>query len=298
MSSGGGGSSAPTEQTIYNTSLPEYVEPYFKNILGRAQTESQSQYTPFPGRRVAYFSPDEMVAQGMSRGFASTAPGGYDVGIGRAAMTSGFQGLPYNNFGIQNRMNPYQQNVTDIQKREAVRNSQRMGSNIMGQAAQAGGLGGYREAIMQSERQRNLAQQLDDIQGKGSQQAFMNAQQQFQRDRDERARAAQIGLSGAQALPGLIGARSQDAQNRISMMSNLGQQARAMRQAGLDVGYQNFQAQRQFPRTSLGFYSNILRGVPVQPEQTISTYQQQAGLFQSLVGAGLGGLGLYKGLMG
>ena len=272
MSSGGGGSSAPTEQTIYNTSLPEYVEPYFKNILGRAQTESQSQYTPFPGRRVAYFSPDEMVAQGMSRGFASTAPGGYDVGIGRAAMTSGFQGLPYNNFGIQNRMNPYQQNVTDIQKREAVRNSQRMGSNIMGQAAQAGGLGGYREAIMQSERQRNLAQQLDDIQGKGSQQAFMNAQQQFQRDRDERARAAQIGLSGAQALPGLIGARSQDAQNRISMMSNLGQQARAMRQAGLDVGYQNFQAQRQFPRTSLGFYSNILRGVPVQPEQTTQTH--------------------------
>ena len=298
MGSGGGGSSAPTEQTIYNTSLPEYVEPYFKDILGRASAESKSQYTPFPGRRVAYFSPDEMIAQGMSRGYASTAPGGYNVGIGRAAMTSGFQGLPYSNFRLQNYMDPYQQNVTDIQKREAIRRSQQMGSNIMGQAAQAGGLGGYREAIMQAERQRNLAQQLDDIQGRGSQQAFMNAQQQLQRDRDERARAAQIGLSGAQALPGLLAARSQDAENRIGMLSRLGQQARAMRQAGLDIGYQNFQAQRQYPRTSLGFYSNILRGVPVQPEQTISTYQQQPGLFQSLVGAGLGGLGLYKGLTG
>ena len=40
----------------------------------------------------------------------------------------------------------------------------------------------------------------------------------------------------------------------------------------------------------------ILRGIPVSPEQRVSTYQQQPGLFQGAVSAGLGGLGLYRGL--
>ena len=37
---------------------------------------------------------------------------------------------------------------------------------IASKAAQSGGLGGYREAILQSERERNLGQRLDDIQAK------------------------------------------------------------------------------------------------------------------------------------
>ena len=36
----GGGSSAPTEQTVYSTDLPEYVEPYFKRLLQRGEAES------------------------------------------------------------------------------------------------------------------------------------------------------------------------------------------------------------------------------------------------------------------
>ncbi len=49
MSSGGGGSSAPAEQTIYNTSLPEYVEPYFKNKLAIKMTYSKEIiYTSSP----------------------------------------------------------------------------------------------------------------------------------------------------------------------------------------------------------------------------------------------------------
>ena len=42
----------------------------------------------------------------------------------------------------------------------------------------------------------------------------------------------------------------------------------------------------------------MLRGVPVQPNQTTSTYNQQPGLFQTGVGAGLAGLGLYRGAGG
>ena len=50
------------------------------------------------------------------------------------------------------------------------------------------------------------------------------------------------------------------------------------------------------PQQRLGFFSNILRGVPVQPQRTVSQFQQQPGLFQQALGLGLGGLGLYRGL--
>ena len=34
---GGGRSSAPSQQTVVQTNLPEYAEPYFTRLLGRAE---------------------------------------------------------------------------------------------------------------------------------------------------------------------------------------------------------------------------------------------------------------------
>jgi hypothetical protein len=96
---------------------------------------------------------------------------------------------------LQRYMSPYQQMVTDVEKREARRQSDIMGGQMGQQAAQVGGLGGYREAIMQSERERNLGQQLGDIQTRGSQAGFQQAQQAFEADRAAREQAARMGMS-------------------------------------------------------------------------------------------------------
>ena len=85
---------------------------------------------------------------------------------------------------------------------------------------------------------------------------------------------------------------------RIGALSGIGSQQRALRQAGLDLGYEDFMRQSAFPQQQLGFFSNILRGIPVTPQRTVSTFQQQPGLFQQALGLGLGGLGLYKGFGG
>ena len=69
-----------------------------------------------------------------------------------------------------------------------------------------------------------------------------------------------------------------------------------MDQASLDMGYQDFLRQQGYGQQQLGMLGGLLQGVPVQPEQNISTYQQQPGLFQTAVGAGLSGLGLYRGM--
>ena len=106
------------------------------------------------------------------------------------------------------------------------------------------------------------------------------------------------GQAAAQQLAGLGQARQADVQQRIAALTGIGSQQRALRQAGLDLGYEDFLRQQQYPQQQLGFYSNILRGVPVQPQRTVSTYTQQPGLFQQTLGLGLSGLGLYKGLRG
>jgi hypothetical protein len=80
-------------------------------------------------------------------------------------------------------MSPFQQNVTDIQKREAVRDAQK-GQIVQDLgAARQGTYGGSRQLLAGLERERNLGMQLGDIQARGSQAAYENAQAQFERDR-------------------------------------------------------------------------------------------------------------------
>ena len=427
MSLGGGGSSAPTETTVTQTDLPEYVQPYFERLLQRSEADSIQGYQPYGGQRLAYFSPDELTSQAMTRGYAtsgtpqaytdaqarfgSVAPmtsgytagqvgptyqagtynpnyqaGGFDAGYD--ARTRGSQyiagqaGPIYDPLAYEQNlsrfMSPYQQNVIDVEKREARRQSDIMGKGIGDQATGQGGLGGYREGIVQAERERNLAQQMGDIQTRGSQAAFESAQAQLERERaaqlgaaqfgltrfgaqegayqtqeqlsqasfnageQARQQAAQLGLSAqqqeeaarqaqekfaqsgfqmqeaarqaqekygqsaydmsnrynmmaAQGLQNIGSAQQQDVLSRIGALSGIGGQDRALRQASMDMGYEDFMRQRDFSKRQLSDFSGMLRGVPVQPEQRISTYSQQPGLFQQAVGAGLAGLGLYKG---
>ena len=78
-----GGSSAPTETTVTQTDLPEYVQPYFERLLKRGEAESNQPYSTYGGERIAYFSPDELTSQAMTRGYAQAGTP-YEYQIGRA----------------------------------------------------------------------------------------------------------------------------------------------------------------------------------------------------------------------
>jgi hypothetical protein len=110
------------------------------------------------------------------------------------------------NFGqqsAQDYMSPYQQNVTDIQKQEAVKDYSRQLPGMGAQASGAGAFGGTRHALVAAEGQRNLQNQLGGIQAAGSQNAYQNAQQQFNADQARRQQAQmsnqQAGLTTGQA---------------------------------------------------------------------------------------------------
>ena len=180
-------------------------------------------------------------------------PGTMDIGYGATDYQSGYQagqfdpgyqagdiarqysgptfeaGTSTDPTQIQDYMNPYTQLVTDIQKREARKQSDISGANIAQQAAQAGGLGGYREAIMQSEREGDLSQQLQDIQATGDQAAYQQAMQAMEADRAARLQEAQFGTQvrgqDIQAFQAGEQARQQAAQMGLSAQ----QQAEAAR---------------------------------------------------------------------
>jgi hypothetical protein len=88
-------------------------------------------------------------------------------------------------------MSPYQQDVTDIAKRYAIRddNIARLQRNTA--AEQAGAFGGSRQAVMEGMAGRDLGNRLSDLQAQGLQSAYTNAQQQFGQDRSA-TMAAQI----------------------------------------------------------------------------------------------------------
>jgi len=60
------------------------------------------------------------------------------------------------------------------------------------------------------------------------------------------------------------------------------------------MGYQDFQRQNQYPQEQINWMSNILNALPQQQNMTQSTFQQQPGLFQSVLGTGVAGLGMYN----
>lgn len=118
-------------------------------------------------------------------------------------------------------MSPYQQAVTDVAKREAAMEAQQANRMLASNAAKAGAFGGSRFGLEQAQVYRSGLQNLSDIQTKGSQAAFENAQAQYERDRQARLGyfqaqeaanqfGANLGLQGSQLLAqtGLQGAQT------------------------------------------------------------------------------------------
>jgi len=294
------GSSAPqqTEVTQTTTNLPEYAQPYFTRLLGRTEYESLNPYRTYTGQRLAEQTPQaqQVAARQTALGLAGAPREMAEAS--ELARTSVVNPQRFDTGIASMYMNPFQSLVSDIEQREARRASDITGEQIESRAAQSGGLGGYREAILQSERQRNLGQQLGDIEARGQRDAFAQAQQQFERDRANQLNAARQQLASAEFLGRQAPMQQKLAFDRLSQAQQAQEIGRNFRQAGLDMGYKDFLNQIAYPRQQLGFYGQILQGLPVTPGTQISQYAPTPSGTQQLLGLGLGGLGLYKALQG
>lgn len=185
-------------------------------------------------------------------------------------------------------MSPYMQNVVDIQQREARRASDIARQGQQAQAVGAGAFGGSRQALVEAERQRNLATQLGDIQSTGQQAAFQNAQQQFNAEQARQLQAQQAnqqaGLTtGLQNLNALLGIQQLGAgQNLQSQLAN--------QQAGLTTGQQNLAALLgvQNLGAQQGLQAQQLNQAAQLQAQQLGEQSRQFGYGKGLEAAGLG----------
>ena len=108
---------------------------------------------------------------------------------------------------------------------------------------------------------------------------------------------AQQGYSGAttaaNALTNLGTAQNNAAMGIAGLQNQLGGQQQALNQAQLNVPYQQYQENLNYPYKQLAFQQGMFSGLPMsQSAQTM--YQQQPNTGQQALGLGLGALGAYR----
>jgi len=223
-------------------------------------------------------------------------------------------------------MSPFMQNVVNTQKMSALEDFQIANQARNAQASQAGAFGGSRFGVQQGMAERDLLSRTNQIQAEGLQKSYEDAQRMFEQDRaarmaTEQARAAELsrvqsgqsaenynyanfGLERARQQAALADqfsqleqrARAGDVQ-AAQLLQAQGAQQQAQRQASLDIGYQDFLRQLDFPMAQLERYASILHGSPVA-NATTQTQQVPYNPIQQALGMGISALGLYNAYKG
>ena len=251
---GGGGKSQPAQTTqTQQTTFPKELQPFISDIFGKAQAIQEKReeegYVPFQGPRLADFTEDQQVA---FQGVRDTVGQGEPFFTRATELTESATAAPTSE-SVGQFMNPYIQNVLDIEKREARRQSDVAGQQIAGRAARAGGFGGSREAILAAENERNTQRNLADIQSRGLASAFEDAQSRLAQQRQRE-------LSAGQQFSGLGAALPAQRLREFGALEATGATQQQRGQQALDIAQQEFEIGRTFPERTLGDYSAILRG--------------------------------------
>jgi len=341
----GGGGGGNTTQTSYSTNLPEYAKPFYEELLKQTgkqvyRTDSSGnvtgvqEYTPYTGERIAGFNPEQLKVQGEVAGM--TTPGGFGAaatglgtgermgyGAAGAGLGTAFGYTPTaisgGTFGAPEAaayMSPYASNVTDFAVREARKLADLAKSAGALGAIGRGTFGGARQALIQAEQERGAGQNIANIRAQGQQEAYLNAQKQFEADQARRMQAAQlgqqaqqyqaglgkdIGLAGLQtgleasSKTGALAATQQASElERLKAQAASAGEKQALQQEIDNLKYQTFQEQKNYQKSQLDYLSQILRGNAAALGTTQTQYAPAPSLASQLGGVGLAGLGLYN----
>jgi len=225
------------EGTSTSSSLSNWAGPTVTNMIGRAEALSNTPYEAYTGPISAGTSPVQ------SQAF--TAAAGLPGALGPVGS-------------VQSYMNPYMQGVVDVQNTEARRQADISRVADAGRLTQAGAFGGSRQAIMESEGNRNLATLQNANQLTGLNTAYNNAVNQ-------QKNVADYGLQAA------------------TTAANIGGQQRAIEQQGIDASRGQFEEERADPYKKLQFLQTMFSGMPVATNTTTAN-ASSAGNLQDLLG--------------
>jgi hypothetical protein len=278
--------------------LSEWAGPYVTEMLGKTQAVANQPYSVYQGPMTAGESNlQSNVFKGLGelsfpsqlgQTFSSTgayqppamtpgayAPGAIGTGAGMGGGIGSLGGMGGTAGGTASGttpplgtasqyMNPYLQSVLQPQLEELRRQSQINMQPSMAKMTQSGGYGGGRQAIMESEANRNLLQAQNQAIGTGYSNAYDKAMSQFNTEQGQ-------------------------AKTLADMMSGAGAQQRGIEQEGITADYNEFLAQRDYPQKMLQFQQSMLQGLPISTVSNQAANQSGIGQLSSTIG-GLGNL--------
>ena len=223
---------------IGTTKIPEELAPYYKDILGKSQAlyneRTAEGFKPYTGPTMADFTPEQQQAftgiAGLQGSQAPVFQEAMDMTRSAAAPMTSEQMTTY--------MSPYQQAVTDIEKREATKQYEsQVQPALAAQAAATGSFGGSRQAILEGMAADTQQRLLGDIQAKGSQQGYQDAVSRFNADRQAQGQA---GAQLATMIPNQFKAQL----GELGAMQTVGEQKQKQSQTALDEAFRQYQLER------------------------------------------------------
>lgn len=305
------------------SSLSNWAGPYVTEMMGRGQAIASTPYQAYTGPLTAGTSALQ------NQAFTGIANLQVPASIGAATATAGqvankamgstydptaFTTGQFTDQGVaQKYMNPYVQTALNPQIEEARRQSEIENLKNKAAATRAGAYGGSRQALMESENQRNLLQNLGLITGKGYETAYNKAQEGFMADQARALQAAQAqeqskqfganyGLQGLNAAlqaaqtQGQLGSTlNQQQLANLAAQSQAGTTQRAIEQEGITADYGQFQEARDYPYKQVQYMQSLLQGLPLAAQSY--TYNEPSTL-STILASSKGIMGLYDSLFG
>jgi len=253
------------------SALSTWAGPYVTEMLGRGQAIASEPYQSYTGPLTA----------GESAPQATAFQGIGSLNVPTTEMGA-FTPTSFTDTGIaQQYMNPFVQTALDPQIAEARRQAAIQRAAQAGRLTQAGAYGGSRQAIMESELDRNLLRNISDITGQGYETAYERAQQQYNTEQD-RARNVQD-MTNKYGLAAL------------SKQAELGGMQRGIESEGVTADYGQFREERDFPYKQVQYMQSLLEGLPLATQSY--TYAEPSRVSQ-LAALGGGANALYQNIFG
>ena len=300
--------------------MPQFQEDFLKEtVIPFAEDFLAKPYESYTGERVAGMTP---LQQQAMTGYGALSMG--DPLYGQAAGAYGqlsemeaptMQAAQIGDVGtiagadMSQYMSPYTEAVIEAGQADIERQRQLASQRMGAEAERAGAFGGSRQAVQEGVLAGEAARQAAQLSAQQRQAGFQQAQRaaqfditgQQQRALQQAQLQQQAGIAGQQAAldaarlrgSGAAGLGSIAGQQLQSQLAGLGAQTaageaqRALAQAQLDVPYQDYLAQMQYPLTQFGVLTGASGAVP---SVYSTTTRDPMGSFGNLL-AGFGAIG-------
>lgn len=250
---------AVSSSVTAEAALPEWYQEYLRGTVARANAVIDQPYQTYSGQRLADVNADQTAAFDKIRAAAGD-PTTWQQPLQQAQgwLT---QGATYDPTQVPQYRNPYVSGVLDVLETRANRNFNEQVLPSLNNAFTGGGqFGSSRHAALSQNAARDMQESLMDQE----RQVLFDAENQAQQNyfnwaNAQRSAAGQLGSLASMG-------RGLTMQDALALQAS-GQQQQQLDQQSLDLGYQDWTAQRDYPLTQVGYLSNLIRGLEMPTDQ-------------------------------